>query len=72
MTENGTSPYEKSKRDFLKYILGGSIVAWLAAVLYPVLAYLKPPKQGEVEVTSVKAGPVTSFAKNSGTGGWQN
>lgn len=67
MTENGTSPYEKSKRDFLKYILGGSIVAWLAAVLYPVLAYLKPPKQGEVEVTSVKAGPVTSFAKNSGT-----
>ena len=67
MTENGTSPYEKSKRDFLKYILGGSIVAWLAAVLYPVLVYLKPPKQGEVEVTSVKAGPVTSFAKNSGT-----
>jgi cytochrome b6-f complex iron-sulfur subunit len=67
VTETGTSPYEKSKRDFLKYILGGSILAWLAAVLYPVLAYLKPPKQGEVEVTSVKAGPLTSFAKNSGT-----
>jgi len=67
MTENGTGQYEKSKRDFLKYILGGSIIAWLAAVLYPVLAYLKPPKQGEVEVTSVKAGKVTTFAKDSGT-----
>lgn len=67
MTENGTGQYEKSRRDFLKYILGGSIIAWLAAVLYPVLAYLKPPKQGEVEVTSVKAGKVTTFAKDSGT-----
>jgi Rieske Fe-S protein len=67
VTENGTGQYEKSRRDFLKYILGGSIIAWLAAVLYPVLAYLKPPKQGEVEVTSVKAGKVTTFAKDSGT-----
>jgi len=65
--ENETGQYEKSKRDFLKYILGGSIIAWLAAILYPVFAYLKPPKQGEVEVTSVKAGPVTTFAKDSGT-----
>ena len=67
MTENGTGQYERSRRDFLKYILGGSIIAWLAAVLYPVLAYLKPPKQGEVAVTSVKAGKVTTFAKDSGT-----
>jgi len=67
VTENGTGQYEKSKRDFLKYILGGSFIAWLAAVLYPVLAYLKPPKQGEVEVTSVKAGKVTEYAKDSGT-----
>jgi cytochrome b6-f complex iron-sulfur subunit len=67
VTENGTGQYERSRRDFLKYILGGSIIAWLAAVLYPVLAYLKPPKQGEVEVTSVKAGKVTTFAKDSGT-----
>jgi len=65
--EPTTTPTEGGRRDFLKYLLGGSIIAWLAAVLYPVLAYLKPPKQGEVEVTSVKAGPVTGFAKDSGT-----
>lgn len=56
-----------SKRDFLKLILGGGFLAWLAAVAYPLLAYLKPPVQGEVEVTSVKVGPVSGIEKNSGT-----
>ncbi len=58
---------QQSKRDFLKYMLGGSIVAWLASVLYPVFAYMKPPKQGEVEVSSVKAGKLTDFEKETGT-----
>ena len=58
---------EQSKRDFLKYVLGGGLVAWLAAVLYPVLAYMKPPKQAEVEVSSVKAGKITEFQNESGT-----
>jgi Rieske Fe-S protein len=40
---------------------------WLAAVLYPILAYLKPPKQGDVEVTSVKAGKVSAMEKETGT-----
>jgi cytochrome b6-f complex iron-sulfur subunit len=57
---------ESDRRDFLKYILGGGLVAWLAAVLYPVLAYLNPPKQAEVEVTSVKAGKVSAIEKDSG------
>ena len=56
---------EKSKRDFLKYFLGGSVLAWAATVLYPILAYLKPPSQGEVEVTSVKAGKVSEIGKDS-------
>ncbi len=58
---------DASKRDFLKYILGGGLVAWLAAVLYPILLYLKPPKQAEVEVTSVKVGKVKDIEKDSGT-----
>jgi cytochrome b6-f complex iron-sulfur subunit len=58
--------YSKSKRDFLKYILGGSIAAWAISVLYPIFAYLKPPKQAEVVVTSVKAGKVNDFEKDSG------
>jgi Rieske Fe-S protein len=58
---------QNSKRDFLKYILGGSIIAWLASVLYPIFAYLRPPKQREVEVKSVKAGKVNDIEKESGT-----
>lgn len=65
----GVSPNMErtSKRDFLKLLLGGGGLAWLAAVVYPVLAYLKPPVQGEVEVTSVKVGPLSGIEKNSGT-----
>lgn len=58
---------QHSKRDFLKYFLGGGILAWLGAVFYPVLAYLKPPKEGDVEVTSVKAGKLSEIEKESGT-----
>lgn len=56
-----------AKRDFLKYILGGSLVAWVASVLYPLLAYLRPPKQAEVEVTSVRVGKLNDIERDSGT-----
>jgi len=56
-----------SKRDFLKYILGGGLIAWAVSILYPVLSYLKPPPEGGVEVTSVKVGALSSLAKDSGT-----
>ena len=56
----------RSKRDFLRMMLGGGIVAWTASVLYPLLAYLKPPKQAEVEVTSVKVGKLSEIEKDSG------
>jgi Rieske Fe-S protein len=59
-------PYQQSKRDFLEYILGGGLFAWVASVLYPVLAYLKPPKQAEVEVSSVKVGKLSDIANDSG------
>lgn len=64
MNDNQTP--KQSKRDFLKYILGGSTFAWLASVLYPILAYMKPPVQGEVEVSSVKAGKLNEIEKDSG------
>ena len=65
--ESRIASTDESKRDFLKYVLGGGIIAWLAAVLYPVLVYLNPPKQGEVEVSSVKAWKVKDIEKDSGT-----
>ena len=67
MKTNAPAPVEQSKRDFLKYILGGGLIAWGAAVLYPLFAYMRPPKQGEVEVSSVKVGKLSAIEKDSGT-----
>ncbi len=65
--ENAEQPLSaQSKRDFLKFILGGSLLAWIASVVYPLVAYLKPPKQAEVEVTSVKVGKLQDIEKDSG------
>jgi cytochrome b6-f complex iron-sulfur subunit len=55
-----------SKRNFLKVILSGGLVALAGSILYPIFAYLKPPKQSEVEVTSVKAGKASELEKDSG------
>ena len=59
-------PENKSKRDFLQWILAGGVTAFLASVLYPIFAYLIPPKQAEVEVSSVKAGKLSEMEKESG------
>ena len=58
---------EQSKRNFLKIILSGGIVALFGSILYPIFAFLKPPTQGEVEVSSVKVGKLEDIEKNSGT-----
>jgi|GEM_PF-42309 len=55
-----------NRRDFLSYLLGGGLVAWAVSVIYPVLAYLIPPKQAGVEVTSVKVGKLSEIATDSG------
>jgi len=54
------------RRTFLKILLSGGLIALGGSILYPILAYLKPPKQGEVEVTSVKAGKLSELEKDSG------
>jgi len=59
-------PENKSKRDFLQWILAGGVTAFLGTVLYPIFAYLNPPKQPEVEVSSVKAGKFSDMEKESG------
>ncbi len=67
MIEHPPIQPQQSKRDFLKYILGGSLVVWVGTILYPVLSYLKPPSQAEVEVSSVKVGKLSDIEKDSGT-----
>lgn len=56
-----------SRRDFVSYLLGGGLIAWAASVIYPIVAYLIPPKQAEVEVSSVKVGKLADIEVNSGT-----
>ena len=63
---NKPNSVNEDKRDFLKWILSGGLVAFFASVVYPVLAYLKPPSQGEVEVSSVKVGKLSEIPKDSG------
>jgi Rieske Fe-S protein len=66
MNQKPEIPENQSKRDFLKYFFAGSVTAFLGAVLYPIFAYLVPPKQAGVEVSSVKAGKLSEIEKESG------
>lgn len=66
MIDNSLSQPEQSKRDFLKMILSGGILALIGSVLYPIFEYLKPPKQSEVEVSSVKVGKLKDIENESG------
>lgn len=64
---SGNSKNNKPKRrDFLNILLGGGIIAWLGALLFPVFKYLEPPAVDEVKVTSVKIGAVDAMEKDSG------
>lgn len=65
-TDSPDSPKGKSRRSFLKYLLSIGFIGFISSVLYPLISYLVPPKQSEVEVSSVNAGKVSDFAKNSG------
>ncbi|HEX9655766.1 MAG TPA: ubiquinol-cytochrome c reductase iron-sulfur subunit [Bacteroidota bacterium] len=65
MNDTVAKSNDQGKRDFLKYFLGGSLTAWVAAVVYPLIAYLKPPKQAEVEVSNVKVA-LTTMKKEEG------
>jgi len=66
-TSPDTSTTElRQRRKFLQYLLGGSLAAWLGAVLYPIFAYLKPPAQAEVDVSSVRVGMLDDIKKDGG------
>ena len=61
------APPDAGRRSVLRYVLGAGLVAWLASILYPIFAYLRPPKQEEVDVSSVRVGKLAAIEKNSGT-----
>jgi len=56
-TENNKTG-KKDRRDFLKIFLSGGLLGFAAITIYPIISFLKPPKQTEVEVTSVVVGKI--------------
>ena len=52
---------KETRRDFLKYLLSAGAAGFGLIIIYPVISFLKPPKQREVEVSSVSAGQVDDF-----------
>ncbi|MCJ7713749.1 Rieske 2Fe-2S domain-containing protein [Candidatus Bathyarchaeota archaeon] len=57
-----TKTVEKNgRRNFLKYFLSGGLAGFAAITIYPILSFLNPPKQTEVEVNSVVVGKVDDF-----------
>ena len=66
MEENHNGQSRTSRRGFLKYLLTGGLIGFAASIFYPLFSYLKPPKQTEVEVSSVLAGKITDFEPDKG------
>lgn len=61
------SKSKRSRRSFLNLLLGGSLVAFTSAVIYPIYRFLVPPKEsGAPTPTSIKDGTVDELKANSG------
>jgi Rieske Fe-S protein len=60
-------PNEISRRKFLDGVLGISLTAFAAAVVYPVARYLSPPQIPEATTSRVLAGKVSELASE----GWK-
>ncbi len=54
-----------TRRRFIDVLLGGSLIATIAAFLYPVVRYLIPPRQQEAVLKKVTAAKVGELAPNS-------
>jgi cytochrome b6-f complex iron-sulfur subunit len=55
---------QTDRRSFLKILAMTGVTAFSASVLYPVFSFLRPPKQREVEVSSVSAGKIQDLKKD--------
>ena len=58
--------WSEQRRKLLNLLLGTSVGATLAAILYPILKFMIPPEVIEATQTSVIAGRVNDLPPNSG------
>ncbi|MFC2084586.1 ubiquinol-cytochrome c reductase iron-sulfur subunit [Bacteroidota bacterium] len=54
-----------TRRKFFDTLLAFSGLGIIIAIIYPVIAYLIPPKSAEAKVSSIKAGSASEFPINS-------
>jgi cytochrome b6-f complex iron-sulfur subunit len=62
----GPPVLEPSRRRFLDYLLGTSLVATLGAIVYPILRFMSPPQVIESTESSVVAAKLAEIPVNSG------
>jgi Rieske Fe-S protein len=55
-----------SRRRFLDYLLGTSVVATLGAIVYPIIRFMQPPQVIESTESSVVAAKLAEVPVNSG------
>ncbi len=55
-----------TRRSVLNYLLGSTAAATLAAILYPVIRFMIPPRVVESSAASVVAGKVAELKPNTG------
>ena len=59
--------YDKSRRSFLNFLVGGSLIAFISTIIYPVYRFLTPPKNvGGPVPSTVQDGTVDELKPNSG------
>ena len=54
-----------SRREFLRQLLNGSVLALVGAALYPIARYLYPPRGSEGSVSNVVAAAAGELAPNT-------
>jgi cytochrome b6-f complex iron-sulfur subunit len=56
---------DPGRRRFLNLFLGGALVGWLAALIYPLVRYLIPPKVAEANPSTLKVAKEADITPNS-------
>ena len=56
----------RERRGFVRWLLGGGVVASLGSFLYPVVRFVNAPAVSEAPVNEITAGKVQDFKVNSG------
>lgn len=56
---------ESGRRKFINTLLSIGGIGFVVSAVYPIIEYLIPPKRNESNISSLKAGKIDEFEKNS-------